>query len=282
MTERTSSQPLAEPPLHLSYSALNNLTQCGERYRLERGLGIKSQPSWAQVGGSAVHAASEEADLEGGEAGDLFKVHFEACIRDQEQRSDMPSTDFKATGRASKQYPNKEDRAWWEENGPLFVKNWIDWRRVSPWEPLVHNGQPAIELELNPTLGGVRVKMFVDRVFVTPAGEVVVLDLKSGASIPSGSLQLGVYKVGLEELLGVPVTYGTYWMARTNTTTPPEDLARWDRDYLDEIFWRGAKQIGDGVFIPTVDKHCGWCGVREFCRAAGGSRWQEAQGTSLV
>lgn len=284
MPDRTSSQLLAQQPQHLSFSALNSLTTCGEKFRLERGLKIQTQPSWAQVGGSAVHAASEAYDRNGGPSGPGgwdFESHFEEATVDQEERSGYDRKDFRATGRASKQYPNKEDRNWWLENGPVFVNNWVTWRQMCPWELFEHNGTPGIELELNPTLGGKRVKMFVDRLFALPSGELMVLDLKTGASTPAGSFQLGVYKVGLEELLGVPVTYGCYWLARTNATSDPEDLARYDQAYLDETFWRMSRIVEEGLFLPNEDKHCGWCGVSEYCRAAGGAKAHLAQGVSL-
>lgn len=49
-------------PAHLSYSQVNSFNECGERFRLERLFGIKGPPSWASVGGTAFHAATEILD----------------------------------------------------------------------------------------------------------------------------------------------------------------------------------------------------------------------------
>lgn len=278
---RESTQQLAQQPIHLSYSALNTLTSCGERYRLQRGLKISGVPSWAQVGGSAVHSMTEEYDRDPGEPCD-FETHLHMAVNDQEERSGFPSSEFRATGRASKQYPNKEDRAWWLENGPIFVNNWVTWRQNSPWDLLVHEGTPAIEVEiLLSDLGGVPNKMYVDRVFVTPDGELVVLDLKTGARKPP-PFQLGQYKVGLEEGIGISPTWGTYWSARANTTSPAEDLSRFDREWLDELYWRGNQIITQGLFLPSPSLDCDWCDVRDWCRAYGGTDFHSALGVSLI
>lgn len=281
---RTSSQPLAQQPAHLSFSAHNALNSCGERFRLERGLGIRGLPSWAQVGGSAVHSCSEVYDR--GLIHDDFDVvavwddEFEKAIEKQEHFSQIDSTEFRATGRASKANPNKEDRAWWEENGPLFVQSWITWRQVSPWEILEWNGVLCIEIEANVELGGKPNKGFIDRVMVSPAGEIIVVDLKTGSMKPP-PFQLGQYKVVLERL-GIQATWGTYWSARTNTTSPPEDLTRFDEAWLDELYWRDNQILEQGLFVPNVDMHCSWCSVSDYCRAFGGSRWREATGSTLV
>lgn len=48
---------------HLSYSQVDTLLACGEKYRLTRIEGIEEQPAWFFIGGSGVHAATEAIDL---------------------------------------------------------------------------------------------------------------------------------------------------------------------------------------------------------------------------
>lgn len=49
-------------PAHLSYSALSDYLQCPKLYQLKRLLGLPEVPAWWQVGGKAVHSATEAYD----------------------------------------------------------------------------------------------------------------------------------------------------------------------------------------------------------------------------
>jgi hypothetical protein len=39
---------------------------------------------------------------------------------------------WRAGGRATKQYPNKEDESWWMSEGPTMVHNYYNWRLGNP------------------------------------------------------------------------------------------------------------------------------------------------------
>jgi hypothetical protein len=47
---------------HLSYSALSDWLSCGKLYQLKRMLGLPDRPAWWNVGGHAVHSATEAFD----------------------------------------------------------------------------------------------------------------------------------------------------------------------------------------------------------------------------
>lgn len=49
-------------PAYVSFSSLTSWMKCGKQYELRKIAGVEEQPSWALVGGSAVHAATEELD----------------------------------------------------------------------------------------------------------------------------------------------------------------------------------------------------------------------------
>lgn len=49
-------------PTHLSYSQLSDWLRCGKRYQLARILGLPETPAWWNVGGHAVHSATEAYD----------------------------------------------------------------------------------------------------------------------------------------------------------------------------------------------------------------------------
>lgn len=53
----------------LSYSQMETLLSCGEKYRLTKIVGVPEKPAWYLIGGSAVHTATEAYDLAAREAG---------------------------------------------------------------------------------------------------------------------------------------------------------------------------------------------------------------------
>lgn len=59
MAEMTSRSLL---PPHLSYSSLSEWLKCGKLYQLSRVLGLPERPAWWNLGGRAVHSATEAHD----------------------------------------------------------------------------------------------------------------------------------------------------------------------------------------------------------------------------
>lgn len=51
-------------PVHISYSSLTTWLDCGWKYYLTRIEKVEERPTWYLVGGSAVHTATEQYDLE--------------------------------------------------------------------------------------------------------------------------------------------------------------------------------------------------------------------------
>lgn len=56
------SVPAGQRPGHLSYSALNDYLGCPKYFQLKRLIGLPDRPSWWNVGGHAVHSATEAFD----------------------------------------------------------------------------------------------------------------------------------------------------------------------------------------------------------------------------
>lgn len=48
--------------LHLSWSTVEAMSSCGKKYELRKVIGVEERPSFAAIGGSAVHAASEDVE----------------------------------------------------------------------------------------------------------------------------------------------------------------------------------------------------------------------------
>ena len=175
-------------------------------------------------------------------------------------------TKARTAGRATKANPNKEDGTWWYEQGSKWVDDYITWRKNNPsWKIwTTPQGAKAIELELNPIIAGVPVKMFIDRIFEVD-GKLVIVDLKTSRTRPQSDLQLGFYKVGVEQMLGVEVNLGNYWMSRESGTGEMIDLSRYTLDTLEYFVDGFDKARKAGIFLPNLQS-CNFCGLTEHCQ----------------
>lgn len=183
-------------------------------------------------------------------------------------------TTWRAAGRPSKQWPDKENGAFWRETGEAWLASYVTWRRTSGWQIAYLGSTPAIEVDLSATIGDVPVVGFLDRGMLNPhmGGAPTTVDIKTSKTVPVDAEQCGLYAV-LLEVLGYPrANYGAFWMARTGQMTDPYDLSRYSLDYFT---WklRAAKAVRDsGALLPnTHSPFCRSCGVRDHCFAVGGS-----------
>lgn len=202
---------------------------------------------------------------------DAAKVFNASMSEEMEAVEDeMPGARWAAGGRATKEFPNGEDEAWWRASGPRMVQDWIKWREDEGWSVWVlPDGSPAIEVELQPTFGGITHRMIIDRVMVTPKRQIVVVDLKSGRQMPSHDLQLGFYHAGLRQVFGVSA-FGAYWNARKAEMSPLKDLRHYTAALLDAYAERFVAARRGRIFLPHVNPFCKGCGMAVFCSAVGG------------
>jgi RecB family exonuclease len=127
-----------------------------------------------------------------------------------------------------------------------------------------HKGVPAIELMLEIETGGVNIKGAIDRVFVTPQGEIIIVDLKTGMRTPQSDLQLQVYACMLERVTGVRPHYGAYWMARQGGTSAPTKLDKFTLQKLDEMVGLFQTARENNLYLPNFES-CKMCSVQEYC-----------------
>lgn len=259
---------------YLSHSSMTSWLGCGERFWLERIARVPQQKSWWLVGGSAFHAASEALDR--GETTDVagaWQTAWDAQVDRDLTAEGIDPADVRAGGRVSKEWPNKENADWWQAKGPAMLADYVAWRDARfaegySWLELP-DGSPAIELAVNLPLDEVMVKGYVDRVMVDDAGELVVVDLKTGGHTPASSLQLGIYALGVERSLGVRPILGAYYMARKATLTEPVSLLHYTPEVVGGWFRMAKAGIESEIFIPNVTSLCGTCSVRPYCSAFG-------------
>lgn len=266
-------------PDHLSYSTIDGYRTCGKRHELQKVIGVEQRPGLAALGGNAVHTATEWWDKDDRYLDWNTEVAFQDAWAKEvaNRREQSPSyevEDYVKTGRASAAYGGKRNLDWWMDNGPGMVQSWIDWREQSGWSLWeLPDGSPAVEVELLITLpGGYPVKMFIDRVMVTPAGQVVVVDIKTGR-IPETAEQLGLYRFGLDQEFGAecPVDWGYFWHPDKGHGAP-QSLSLYTGEYLSEQARMAVAGINAGCFMAKPMNNCAaWCGVAKFCPAVGGT-----------
>jgi hypothetical protein len=184
-----------------------------------------------------------------------------------ECKGDLDLTNARVGGRATKANPNKEDQTFWQTAGPRWVEGYIAWRQANPdwkiWK--APDGNPGIELALTPVVSGVPVKMIIDRVFEVN-GQLVICDLKTSQQTPSSSLQLGFYKLGLEQTFGLEIKWGNYYMARGNATSEMVDLSEYTYDKMEYLIKQFDTARKAGVFLPNTNNCQYMCGLTEYCQ----------------
>ena len=201
----------------------------------------------------------------------IWEEAFTAEIASIEQRTGTNPTEWRTGGRVSKANPNKEDKAWWDENGKAMFQSFVTcWQEtgLSIWT--TPNGTPGVELGFDVNFGKIRVKGFADLLAVNKAGELGVVDHKTGNYIPDGPMQLGLYACLNELTYGVRPTWGAYYSARKGQFIYIDNIDRWTIPLFTELFAQFQRGLDAEIFLPNVGMACGTCGVKEYCYAVGG------------
>ena len=252
---------------YISHSAMSTWLGCGWQYYLTRVQNVAESPSYWLAGGKAVHECTEIYDIkpEGFDPTAMFIERWEHNYKMVD--NGMP---WRAGGRATKANPNKEDAEWWLAAGPRMVDYWIQFRDDSGWKIWdTPAGIPAIETEMNQQINGVNIKAFLDRIMVAPTGELVIVDIKTGAE-PKSQTQLGIYAVLVEKTFGIRPQLGSYFMARTGELTTPVSLERFTEARLGSWAKGFEIAVSNKIFIPSTGFMCGTCSVNSSCYAVGG------------
>jgi putative RecB family exonuclease len=201
----------------------------------------------------------------------LWEQAFNESIGAEQEKHGTNPVDWKAGGRASKAWPSKENGDWWAEKGPEMVANFIEFWKQSGWQVWeTPEGIKAIELQLNVDYGDIRIKAFVDLVAVTPDGELVVVDFKTGANIPTSAMQLALYACSIDKQFGIRPTQGYYYDARNVMMLPAQGFNNWTYPLFTELFRQFEFAVQNQIFLPNLDKMCSYCSVKDFCYAYGG------------
>lgn len=200
-----------------------------------------------------------------------WRTKFQQLIDETQVKTNTIPSDWRSGGRATKAYPNKENDIWWSEHGPKMVQNFMTWWTNSGWE--VYTGKanvPHIEAEFSVYFGDVSVRAIADLIAVTPEGELVVIDYKTGTYMPDSNMQLGLYAACMELTSGVRPTKGFFYNARHGVMEDAGDLSRWTVPLFTELFKQFEKAVQEQIFLPYLGMACKTCAVSQYCYAYGG------------
>ena len=201
----------------------------------------------------------------------LWDECFLEAIGEQEQKTGTNPVDWRAGGRASKAWPEKENKLWWDTNGKEMVATFIEaWRDSNFTIWTTPEGVPGIEIGFNNYFGIVPVKAFADAVVVTKYGELAVIDFKTGSHVPDSAFQLGVYACLMEKQFGVRPSLGFFYNARAGKFEEAYGLDRWTIPMLTELFTKFDTAVRSEIFLPNIGMACSTCGVKDYCYAVGG------------
>lgn len=189
-----------------------------------------------------------------------------------ENSGGVPTSEWRAGGRVSKDKPNKENGDWWKTAGLGFSESFAAWREASAneWSTWISPaGEPAIELELTVWFGSVPVRMFIDWIADVGGDQPCIVDYKTGSSTP-GPLQLGIYASAIEKAFGVRPQFGAYFNARKGELGTVHTLERFSIPVLTKLFEDFEKAVQAEIFLPNINPMCGSCDVSRYCHLYGG------------
>ena len=200
----------------------------------------------------------------------IWEESFLATIAETEEKSGTNPVDWRVGGRATKANPDKENKAWWDENGRKMFYDFINAWSASGFEVWVSpEGVPGIEIGFNNTFGKVPVKAYADAIVVR-GDDIAVVDFKTGSYTPDSAMQLGVYACLMEKQFGIRPTKGYYYSARKAEFIEAVGMDRWTIPVLTELFTKFDFAVRNEIFLPNVGMACSTCGVAEYCYAVGG------------
>jgi len=247
----------------MSHSRYELYAGCGERYRLERVERVPKTPSIFSAAGIAFHECADWCDTNDSDfvSEGLFADALARIVAEQEEKSGVKLAAWKSVDKrpGSNQLHFDTFR---NELGPEWLKMYVAWRSETQWRIADLPGGRGIEYKVEFRIGTVDEIAYVDRVFVTPYG-LVVVDLKTWSK-RRVTAQLPTYVVGLRKV-GVNVASAGYYEARKGELSELNEYRFWDENRLAALHEQAAWMIQEGYFLPRPSDDCAVCDVAAHC-----------------
>jgi putative RecB family exonuclease len=241
-------------PASLSPSRASDFMQCPLLYRFRVIDRLPEKPSAAATRGTLVHAVLERlfdapaAERTAPRAKSLIPGQWDRLRESRPEVLELFADD-----------PEGERLATWLGEAERLVERWFGLEDPTRLEPAER--ELFIEAELD---SGLRLRGIIDRVDVTPTGEVRIVDYKTGKAPRPEYAEGALFQMKFYALV--------VWRLKNVMTYDPvlADLERVERKLL--ALWeaiRTATETGD--WRPRQTKLCGWCDHQAHCPEFGGT-----------
>ena len=260
------SQPLPQPVLgSLSPSRAADFKTCPLLYRFRCIDRLPQSRSPAATRGTLVHAVLE----------DLFALPAaERTVAVAQAMLPQAWEQLRHTDEAvDALFADGVEVGQWLESAGRLLDNYFTLEDPTRLEP--ESREQLVEVVVD----GLRLRGYVDRLDVSPAGDLRVVDYKTGASPREAFegkalFQMKFYALVLWRTRGVvPRQLRLMYLADTDTLTytpEAEELERFERTLM--AIWaaiRRAMETGD--FRPNPSRMCEWCDHQALCPSFGGT-----------
>ena len=268
-TASTAADGTAEPVLgSLSPSRAADFKTCPLLYRFRCIDRLPEAPSRAAVRGTVVHAVLEGLfDLPAAErtlpaAQSMLPAAWQRVVAEEPEVAELFAEDGDGTDLA----------AWLAGAGDLLA-NYFRLENPATIEPAAR--EELVELVID----GLRLRGYIDRLDVSPAGDIRVVDYKTGttpreAFEAKALFQMKFYALVLWRTRGVvPRVLRLMYLTDTDTlsyTPDAVELERFERT-LRAIWAAIERATRTGDFRPSPSRLCNWCDHQARCPAFGGT-----------
>lgn len=251
----------------ISPSRAADYKQCPLKYRFRTIDRLDEAPSPAAARGTLVHAVLEEIfELPAEErtpeaARALVPGQWEALVAERPELAEMLLADEKLT-----------EESWFAAAGKL-TDRWFTLEDPSRLEPAEREVKVEVEID------GLTLRGVVDRVDVAPAGQVRVVDYKTGRTPGAGFEGKALFQMKF---------YGLVMWRRTGRIPDLLQLVylgdgtviRYEPDEADlqglernvKAVWAAIERaVAERDFRPNPSRLCSWCDFKPLCPAFGGT-----------
>ncbi|MEO1062428.1 MAG: PD-(D/E)XK nuclease family protein [Actinomycetota bacterium] len=250
-------------PTGLSPSRISAFRDCGLAFRYSSIDKLPEPPSAPAALGTLVHHALELLFLRpvGERSLDAALVDLDAAIE-----AALGSPDGDVLGLGGDDHDETRDRA-----ADLVA-------RYFALEDPNEIRAVGLELRLEATIGGARIRGVIDRLDLAPDGTLVVTDYKTGRSPSQFSEQqrmLGVtvYSAMVEQVFGVRPSriQLLYLKDPVAISTEPNDRQVRGLDIKVGALWQAIERACERAdFRPKQSRLCDWCSFQAYCPAFDG------------
>jgi putative RecB family exonuclease len=252
----------------LSPSRAADFKSCPLLYRFRTIDRLPQAPSKAATRGTVVHAVLEELfDLPApgrtlAAARGLVPGAWQRVLTESPEAATLFASDTDGSELAD-----------WLDGAGQLLANYFQLEDPTRLEP------EAREQLVEIVIDGLRLRGYVDRLDVTPGGDIRVVDYKTGATPreafeAKALFQMKFYALVLWRTRGVvPRQLRLIYLADTDTLTyspDADELERFERT-LRAIWAAIARATAAGDFRPNPSRLCDWCDYQAICPAKGGT-----------